>query len=132
MKSICSILILMIAVHAQCGVQCLGADLNITSHKAASTAEQPPCHQHSENPQTVPSDQDSSRHDHENSGPCGQAQSIESRIGPISKCVLHCIVIESVTSHVSLDHFAIRIPAIIDADGLFASEFPTHTSVLRI
>ena len=123
MKSICSILILMIAVHAQCGVQCLGADPNITSQQVAPTAEQPPCH---------PSDQDSPRHDHDNSSPCGQAQSMESRIGPISKCVLHGIAIEHVTSGASLHQVAIRIPAITEADGLSASQFQTHPPILRI
>ena len=131
MKGICSVLILMIAVHAQCGVQCLGADLNITLHKIASTADQP-CHQHTGNPQTVPPIRESSRHDHDNGNSCGQAQTLESKIGPISKCVLHCIAIESVPSPVSLRQVAIRIPRIIAADGLSAAQFPTHPPVLRI
>jgi hypothetical protein len=132
MKSICSILILMIALHSQCGVQCLGTELNIPSHQAASTPEQPPCHQHAENPQKLPFDQDSSRNNHDNSNPCGQAQSIESRIGPISKCSLDCVAMEPVASPVSLDQGAIRVHTIIVVNGPAASLSPTQPAVLRI
>src|SRR5437667_5476793 len=88
MKSICSILILMIAVHSQCGVQCLTAELSGSSPKVASPPEQPPCHQHAQDSSTVPSSQDSSRHDHDKGNSCGQAQTNEFKIAPISKCGL--------------------------------------------
>ena len=132
MKSLCSILMLMIAVHAQCGVQCLGADLNIPEHKVAPVGEQPPCHQQAENPPGVPSDQESRQHDHGNGNACGQAQTPESKIAPISKCVLHCTSLESIESPVSLDHFADRISMTVDADQTSTPRFPTSLPVLRI
>ena len=115
MKSICSILILMIVVHSQCGVQCLSADLS-SSHKFASPVEQPTCHQHGQDPPTVPSGQDPSRHEHEKDNSCGQAQTVEFKIAPISKCVLQLTVMESIVA-ISAPQVMISKASLIPGDA---------------
>ena len=82
MKSICSLLILVLAVHSQCGVQCVTSDIINGSHTVAPTAEKPTCHEEPGNPK------DSSRPDDGNGNPCGQEQVIEARNTSVLKCVL--------------------------------------------
>ncbi len=132
MKSVCSILILAFVVHSQCGAQCLSADLDNASHGDASSAEAPPCHQQTEIPSPDPSNQDSSRHSHDQGNSCGQAQSSESKIAPISKFALQPAAMEFVASPACLLEPATRITLVIGADTLFAYPPPTHQFVLRI
>jgi hypothetical protein len=73
MRTLASLLILMVAVHLQCGAQCLAEELK------ASKPEQPPCHQHTGNP-AAPDSDDAERNS------CNQP-TLESRMGPASKYV---------------------------------------------
>ena len=114
MKALASILTLLIALHSQCGAQCLGAE--------APRPEQPPCHQHAGNPQTPSPDQN----------PCGQAQTLESKIGPISRCALDFSALEPVTFQPSSLELILAIPAAIETGGITAGPGPNHSAILRI
>lgn len=128
MKAIGSMLILTIAVHAQCGVQCLGADTNGVSHKIVPAAEQPPCHQHAEDP----SSPDSSRHDHGSGNSCRQAQAFESRIAPLSKAAQQWDAMALVTASDSLQPLATAVILVTGTDVPSVISQPPHLSVLRI
>jgi hypothetical protein len=78
MRTLASLLILMVAVHLQCGAQCLAEELK------ASKPEQPPCHQHTGNAD-APGSNDA---DGAGANSCSQP-TLESRIGPASKCLTH-------------------------------------------
>ena len=112
MKTIASILVLLVALHSHCGVQCLGAE---------SMPAQPPCHQHAGNPQTPVQN-----------NPCGQAQTLESRIGPISKCVFDCTALEPVTFQPSSFDIAFAITAKTETSSVTVFPSQTHSAILRI
>jgi hypothetical protein len=66
MKSVCAILIMIIAAHLQCGASCLADSVKTTEPVSAA----PPCHQHAGVPVH-------SQPAHERSSPCGQGAVLE-------------------------------------------------------
>lgn len=130
MKTIVSVLILLVALHSQCGAQCLGADSSAPAHPAASMPEQSPCHAGS--PQTPAPGQAPGHHNHENGNACEQLQTLESRIGPISKCVFDCAALEPVTFHPISFQIVFAIPGAIETNSDAADLSPNHFPILRI
>jgi hypothetical protein len=81
MKSICSILVMVLALHSFCGVDCVKAAFGEKSHTSSSGEEEAKCHEHA--PHDAPAtseDHDSSEHSGDNS--CAQAQAFEAKQTP--------------------------------------------------
>jgi hypothetical protein len=132
-KAIGSILILMIVVHSQCGVQCLSEAFGSPLQKPdAGPAEQPPCHQHAQDSSTVPSHQDSSRHDHDKGNSCGQAQTVEFKIAPISQAAFEWEAVDFHVSTFSLEETAIPRRFRTRIDASFHANSTAQPTVLRI
>jgi hypothetical protein len=113
MKSLCSLLIFVLAIHSQCGVECL-----ISALEAASA---PPCHEDSPNPH---------HDDADDGGLCDAAQSFES-IAPLFKSFSQCLPAFSPGSASPGDETAIT------AVWFYPNPTPAHSpsalaSVLRI
>jgi hypothetical protein len=134
MKSICSILILMIAAHSQCSGQCLSADLYRPAPKVEAPPEQPPCHQHAQNLPAAPSNQDSSRHEHDKGNSCGQAQTSDFKIAPVSKTGPHLMAadFEFDVSPMSLPQVTHGRACVTWFSPLSHSLAPSQQPVLRI
>jgi hypothetical protein len=69
MKTACSILILVLLAHVQCGGSCVAETLK----HLRPAASEPPCHQHSQNPEKQ-------RPVHQTEGTCSQGPLIESKV----------------------------------------------------
>src|SRR5262249_5182290 len=80
MKTLPTMLILLLLLHLQCGGSCLAESLDRATQGA--TDAQPPCHQHGQTPTNKP--QQSSHHVE---GTCAQAPVIEAKLD-IGKAVL--------------------------------------------
>ena len=81
MKSVCSILVLIVALHAQCGVQCLGTG-HTASQSPVPAAETPPCHGGAYVPSGTPKENPSHEND---SNPCNQGTVVESKATAIGR-----------------------------------------------
>jgi len=125
MKNICSLLILVLAVHSQCGVQCVTSKIISPSHTVSTTAEKPACHEESGTPE------DSSSPNDDNGNPCGQEQVIGARNASILKCVLLWTASPSPLP-VSLHQPVARVTSGLPDGDLPTSVPSADSSVLRI
>jgi hypothetical protein len=133
MKSLCSILILMIAVHSLCGAQCLSADLHSAPQQVGSATDQPPCHQHTQHSSSDPIDHGSPQHPHDNNeSPCAQVQTFQLKIAPVSKCLPQWIPVEPVSAAMSLQSLAASTSLSRLLDTIPISSASTLPFVLRI
>jgi hypothetical protein len=121
-KSICTILILALVLHAQCGVECLGADPEPVPAK-------PACHEHASDLPGAPSGDDSSQH---SGNPCGRAQLLDSQNLAGVKCSLQWMKLEAADAVITLQLEHPQTMAAVSTESLFNfSSFPKIT-VLRI
>jgi hypothetical protein len=106
MKSIAYLLILVIALHTQCGADCLGTTLNTATQPASSSSEKPPCHEETGEAPAPSHEGHSSQHDGNNS--CGQTQALESRSDQLSKWSGFSLPVADLTAPIFFDDFALR------------------------
>jgi hypothetical protein len=79
MKTLCPILIVVLALHSFCGAKCLSADVDTTRHSDPPPVHKPTCHDEAP---------DDSTHDDTNK-PCGGAQALEAKIERLENCAAH-------------------------------------------
>ena len=128
MKIICSILILVMALHSQCGVECLNGVLNVIRHSGLVDSEGLACHD-AKNPDEAPIGEDSPRHDTSES--CGQAQAFE-RTAPILKYASQWLPVAHSPSTNLLAEPAFASTAVMDPHGAAPFLPSVQISVLRI
>ena len=117
MKILCSVLIAVVAFHAECRVLCFA--------EHAGAQPQPACHENSK----LPAPEHPPHGDDGNS--CGQAPGIDSRIISIVKCELEPAALEPVAP-VVLIHETLAGIFPIFSERSQASLPPLRSSVLRI
>src|SRR5262245_34012383 len=123
MKTLSTMLILLLLLHLQCGGSCLAESLDRAMQGA--TDAQPPCHQHGQTPTNQP--QQSSHHVE---GTCAQGPVIEAKLG-IGKAVLQlgAILPDAIAASQPIDFEMHRH---IPDDLRSLSPQPSTISVLRI
>jgi hypothetical protein len=130
MKRICAILILAVAGHGQCGVECLATSLTPMPVATSSATAESPCHQHAQDEPADRSEKDSSQHDKTNS--CAQAQLLQSLNTTNLKFLLNTATHTLVNSFIHSAPAAER-PTFWTVSNLpQQSSPPDHTPVLRI
>ena len=92
MKVFGSLLILVLAMHLQCGALCLAEASAVNTHAKTNDGE-PPCHKHAD----VPSNDQHSSHD--GNSPCNQGPTLQSKI--------------AIAGRFALPHVLAVLPAII-------------------
>jgi len=132
MKTICSILVLIIAIHSQCSARCLGADMKNPA-QTNSAAEPPPCDHHTGNPSSTPSDTNSPQHHQNDSESCASVQSPQLKTPSSVKCPVECSTSEYLaTLSPSLNHSSIPEIFVTVRKGSPVFSPPALLSVLRI
>ena len=106
-KSLCAVLIAVLAMHLQCGASCLAGSVGLMEHATpvSPVSIDPPCHKHAE----VPAN---SQPLHEANSPCGQGTIIEGKITAAGRYVLpqSNVVLPATTPVITLnDPFVLRL-----------------------
>ncbi len=119
-----SILILVLALHSQCGATCL-ADVLHSDRPQPTPQAEPPCHQHQQE-SSKPSDKPQ-----DTSGPCAQSQIIEAKSSITGKFVFDLVIAvvpaAATVTLVQLSALTITTPV---SPGV--GSFPATIVVLRI
>jgi hypothetical protein len=113
MKTVCSILVLALAIHSQCGVQCLSA---------AVPVEKPPCHQQDDTPDP----------NHHGGSSCGQSQVVEFKISALLKGTLEWTAIRAEIESLDMSPLVPQMTSGISADVFSPGVYRTSPPILRI
>src|SRR3989442_6942588 len=84
MKFACALLLVVMALHSECGATCLAEALR--SKAAPVATSDPPCHQHQQSPSR------SNEMPQDRSAPCSQAPTIELKASPTIKLLHNFLV----------------------------------------
>lgn len=128
MKSVSLLLMVAIAVHAGCGVQCLAADLDCAHDQTHMASEKPACH---EQPADSPSPHDHGSSQHDNSNACGLPRA-GTEIAPASKFVTQFAVTAIPSAPDTFEVFETSFIVLAGRSGLPPSLPPAPVSILRI
>lgn len=128
MKSIACVLMLVIMLHAHCGVNCMGAEVIAADHSATPSKESD-CHRERSDTPGVPPGNPSPHH--ESNDGCSQAQLLDGRSEQISKW-LGCATVADFRPSASLDEPATGAVFFSIAKIALDSSPPPSIVILRI
>src|SRR5436309_11173699 len=125
MKIVCAVIIVLLAMHLECGAFCLAESVGSIAHVMTGTAEPPPCHQHTDGPSN------SHKPSHDTSNPCSQGPVIESKITATGKSASQLAAVLPVTVPV-LTKDDPWVAGFVSEKPLAVFSPPITVSILRI
>src|SRR5881397_280970 len=102
MKFVCAVLMVVMALHSECGATCLVEALRSKAAPVATSG--PPCHQHQQSPSR------SHKMPPDRCAPCSQAPTIELKASPTIKLLQDFLVALPLATPVTIAIESLRIP----------------------